>query len=126
MTGFSQLLEIAPRCTGYVIDRLSFSRVDDLEALDIGLRWGPQKPDIIIAFRDVYYFSIGRLPGPGAEPLDQVIATVLEPKDGPWPDGVSFDLVRSVSFPSLVWLRAEGPVQLSVIAAIATVHLEIS
>ncbi|MEU7749688.1 hypothetical protein ACIBO2_08760 [Nonomuraea sp. NPDC050022] len=125
MSAFDQFLKVAPRCEGYVVDRLSLAQVDDVDALEIGLRWGPEKPDIMLAFRDLYFFSIGRTPGPGAGPLDQVMATVLGPENAPWPDGISLDLVRSTSLPPLLWLRVEGPVQFDVIAAIATVSLEV-
>ncbi|TMR88033.1 hypothetical protein [Nonomuraea basaltis] len=125
MSTFDKFLKVVPSCHGYVIDRLSLAQVDDADALEIGLRWGPEKPDITLAFRDVYFFSIVKLPGPGAEPLDQVVATALEPRNESWPDGVWLDLVRSTSLPPLIWLGAEGPVQLNVIAAIATVSVEV-
>lgn len=125
MSVFNQFLRVVSTCEGYVVDRLSLALVDEADALEVGLRWGPEKPDVTIAFRDIYHFSIGRLPGPGAEPVDQVKATVLEPMNGPWPEGVPLDLVRSTALPQLIWLRTEGPVQLSVLAAIATVSLEV-
>ncbi|MFF7474454.1 hypothetical protein [Streptomyces sp. NPDC008092] len=126
MNEFARLCEKVPDFAGYVIDRLSMSRIEEADALDIGLRWGPGKPDVTLSFRDVFYFTIGRIPGPGAEPLDRLAAQVLQPQDQPWPDGLSMDLVRSASLPTLIWVRAEGPVQLSVVAAIATIFMEAS
>lgn len=125
MTEFDRIRSAAPRCTGYLIDRMTFSRVDENDALDIGLRWGPTEPDIVLSFQNVYYLEIGRLPGPGAEPLDNVTAAVLPPSDEPWPAQLSIDTIRSASLPPLLWLRAEGPVQLNVVAAIATAFVEL-
>ncbi|WP_432098559.1 hypothetical protein [Streptomyces sp. WAC 04229] len=125
MSSFQTFLEVAPGCQGYFLDRLSLERIDDVDALEMGLRWGPEKPDMTLAFRDVYFCSIERPPGPGDAPLDQVTATLLEPSDSPWPEGLALELIRSSSLPVLIWFRAEGPVQVSVLAAIASVSLEI-
>ncbi|WP_369244476.1 hypothetical protein [Streptomyces sp. R41] len=125
MSSLQTFLGVAPDCQGYFLDRLSLERIDDVDALEIGLRWGPEKPDMTLAFRDVYFCSIERPPGPGDAPLDQVTATLLEPSDSPWPEGLALELIRSSSLPALIWFRAEGPVQVSVLAAIASVSLEI-
>ncbi|WP_040793485.1 hypothetical protein [Nocardia paucivorans] len=126
MKHFEQIRLAAPLCVGYMVDRLTLSQIDETDALDIGLRWGPAKPDIILSFQDVYYFEIGRLPGPGAEPLDDVTATVLPPADEPWPAQLHIDTIRSAALPPLLWFRAEGPVQLNVVAAIANAFVELS
>lgn len=124
MTDFKEFLELVPKCEGYMIDRLSFSQIEDLDSLELGLRWGPRKPDITLAFRHVLYFLVGRASEPSSAPLNEVAATVLPPEDASWPDGVFFDTIRTASLPSLVWFRAEGPVQLSIIASIATASIE--
>jgi hypothetical protein len=41
MKEFEQVRIAAPLCTGYLVDRLALSRIDETDALDIGLRWGP-------------------------------------------------------------------------------------
>jgi len=125
VSSLQKFLKVAPGCQGYFLDRLSLQRIDDVDALEIGLRWGPEKPDMTLAFRDVYFCSIERSPGPGDAPLDQVTATLLEPSNSSWPDGLALELVRSSSLPTLIWFRAEGPVQVSVLAAIASVSLEV-
>lgn len=125
MSSLQKFLEVTQGCQGYFLDRFSLERIDDIDALEMGLRWGPEKPDITLAFRDVYFCSIERPPGPGDAPLDQVAATLLEPSDSPWPEGLTLELIRSSLLPTLIWLRAEGPVQVSVLAAIASVSLEV-
>ncbi len=125
MSTLQKFLSIAPSCEGYFLDRFSLERIDDVDALDMGLRWGPEKPDMTFAFRDVYFCSVERPPGPGSAPLDQVTATILEPSDAPWPEGLDLELIRSSSLPTLIWFRAEGPVHVSVLAAIASVSLEV-
>lgn len=125
MSSLQTFLEAAPGCQGYFLDRLSLERIDDVDALEMGLRWGPEKPDMTLAFRYVYSCSIERPPGPGDAPLDQVTAELLEPSDSPWPEGLALELIRSSSLPALIWFRAQGPVQISVLAAIASVSLEI-
>ncbi|RLU99298.1 hypothetical protein CTZ27_15250 [Streptomyces griseocarneus] len=125
MTSLQRFLEVAPHCQGYSLDRLPLERIDDVDAMEIGLHWGPDKPDMMLAFRDIYFCSIERPPGPGAAPLDQVTAALIEPSDSPWPDGLPLELIRSSSLPTLVWFLAEGPVRISVLAAIASASLEV-
>ncbi|MFF8290025.1 hypothetical protein ACF068_12450 [Streptomyces sp. NPDC016309] len=125
MSSLRKFLEVAPRCQGYFLDRLSLERIDGSDALELGLHWGPEKPDITLAFRDVYFCAIERPADPGDAPLDQVAATLLEPSDSPWPEELSLELIRSSSLPTLIWFRTEGPVQVSVLAAIASVSLEV-
>lgn len=125
MNSFQKFLEVVPRCQGYFLDRFSLERIDDIDALEMGLHWGPEKPDMTLAFRGVYFCSVERPPGPGDAPLDQVTAVLLEPSDSPWPEGLSLELIRSSLLPTLIWFQAKGPVQVSVLAAIASVSLEI-
>jgi hypothetical protein len=125
VSSLQKFLEVAPRCQGYFLDRLSLERIDDIDALELGLRWGPERPDMTLAFRDVYFCSVERPPGPGDAPLDKVTAALVEPSDSPWPEGLSLELIRSASLPTLIWFRADGPVQISVLAAIASASLEI-
>jgi hypothetical protein len=40
MNRFERLCKKMPDCTGYFIDRLSMSRIEDSDALDIRLPWG--------------------------------------------------------------------------------------
>lgn len=125
MTEFDGFRRVVATCDGYLIEWLSFSRSEEADALQIGLRWGPDKPDVTLAFQNVHYFEIGRMPGPGAEPLDGLRTTVLDPGDESWPAGLDIDFARSADLPALVWLHAVGPVQLDVVAPIATAYVEV-
>ncbi|WP_031002067.1 hypothetical protein [Streptomyces sp. NRRL F-5727] len=58
MSSFQTFLDVAPRCQGYFLDRFSLERIDDVAALEMGLRWGLGKPDMTFAFRDVYFCAI--------------------------------------------------------------------
>ncbi|AHH20926.1 hypothetical protein NONO_c61520 [Nocardia nova SH22a] len=115
---------VACSCEGYLIDTLSMSQIDDANVLELALRWGPDKPDVVLAFQGIYYFELGKTPEPGAYPLEQVAVTVLPSSNDPWPAGLGIDLVRSSTLPDLVWFHAEGPVQLNVVAAIVTAYVE--
>ncbi|WP_216905937.1 hypothetical protein [Nocardia noduli] len=124
MTNIENVCAAAPHFGGYFIDRLALVRGAEGDTLDVGLHWGPQKPDYYLSFERLYYFSISRFPGPDAEPLDKVEATILEPGDEPWPVGLSVNARRSLSLPRLLWFRTEGPVRLVVVAAVATMFTE--
>lgn len=99
------------------------------DTLEIRLRWGPSKPDMTLSLQSVFYLSFGREPFtlvPGAwDPiLDRITATTLMPSDDPWPPRVPLEIARTPELPPLLWVRAEGPTQLDVVAAIATVSEE--
>ncbi|MEU6748496.1 hypothetical protein ABZ914_19960 [Spirillospora sp. NPDC046719] len=122
---FDAFTKVALACEGYSIERLSTSLAEGGDSVDLQLRWGPGRPDVVLSFANVYYLEVGRPPGPGAAPLSELAVTVLEPSGEPWPVGLSIDLVRSPTLPALVWLRAAGPVQLNIVAAIATAYQEV-
>ncbi|GAA4640775.1 hypothetical protein GCM10023196_107560 [Actinoallomurus vinaceus] len=125
MIAFDTFIDAISLCEGYLVERLIMSRIGDSDVVDISLRWGPDKPDVMLSFEDVYYFEVGGGPGRGTEPLYELTATVLEPSSEPWPDGINLDIVRSASLPALLWFRAGGPAQLTVLAAIATAYREV-
>lgn len=77
-SGFDSFRQTAAACEGYLIERLLFSRIADSGTLDIGLRWGPEKPDITLSFQNVHHFSASGLPDVSAGPLDQITTTVLD------------------------------------------------
>jgi hypothetical protein len=91
--------------------------------VEIGLRWGPTKPDITLSMQNVHYLAFARPPGGGALYVDKMVATTLLP-DQPWPQDVPPGLVQTPDLPPLLWLHAE-PLQLEVVAAIVTVLEEV-
>ncbi|WP_460353807.1 hypothetical protein [Actinoallomurus acanthiterrae] len=100
------------------------ARIEGTTAVDVTLRWGPDAPDVVLSFDDVLYFEAGTL-GDGSDLVFELEATVLEPSNDPWPDGLGCDLVRSDSLPNLMWFRNGGPERLSVLAPIATAYREV-
>jgi hypothetical protein len=123
---FESFQNVAASCEGYSIHRVSMSRMEDAAAVDITLRWGPDAPDVVLSFDDVYYFEVGGALERGDDPVLELKSTVLEPSDDPWPDGLGIDLVRSAELPTLIWFRSGGPAQLSVLAPIATAYREVA
>lgn len=123
-SGFDSFRQTAAACESYLIERLLFSRIADSDTLDIGLRWGPEKPDITLSFQNVHHFSASGLPDVSAGPLDQITTTVLEPGDEPWPDGLEPGFHRSAELPPLLWFHVSGPVRISVLSSTAAAYIE--
>lgn len=120
MTNFEEVRRIIESCQGYTIDLVSLAVLEQASALEIGLRWGPSKPDVFLSCRDILHLTIGRFPDSDFGPMDSLSAVHLPPSDEPWPEPLRYDLKRTSSLPSLLWIHAEGPVQLDVIAATVT------
>jgi hypothetical protein len=114
-----------PLCEGYLINRISYSQIEESDSLEVGLRWGPDRPDVRFWFSEIYYFATEGIPGPGAEPVDRVIASILAPSDESWPDDLPLNLVRSSSLPPLIWVRMEKPLVFNIVAQVASVAIEV-
>ncbi|TQE33746.1 hypothetical protein [Streptomyces ipomoeae] len=125
MNELEKVCRVIESCEGYSIGALSMAVVDDGDMLDISLRWGPEKPDMTISLREVTYFEMGRDAGVPAGPLCELQASVLLPTGAAWPEGLHFDRVRKWIDRPLIWIRAAGPVQLSVLASTAVVLKEV-
>jgi hypothetical protein len=123
VTVFDDVIPAIERCAGYTINLVSLSVIEERDSLEIGLRWGPGKPDITLSMQSIYYFALERSPGADLLYVDKVRATPL-PADEPWPEDFPLDLARTPDLPTLLWIRAE-PVQLDVVAAVVTVLQEV-
>jgi hypothetical protein len=121
---FEKFHKVAAACEGYEIERLAVVHQNQSSALDLQLRWGPDRPDIMLSFQDVVYHQVGRFPELEGDPLDKIETVVLESSDQPWPAGLDIDMPRTSALPALLWFRAGGPVQLSIVAAIVTAYVE--
>ena len=117
MTIFHDVRSGIDRLQGYTIQFLGFSLLEEAEAIHISLRWGPDKPDIVLVFGSLYYFSISKFAASGALLLDRVDAQVLLSSDEDWPTGLGAHIRRSRKLPPLLWFTADGPVQIHVVAA---------
>jgi hypothetical protein len=94
MTDFDDVARAIARCDGYTINFVSMSVIEEADALEIGFRWGPGKPDITLSMQSVYYFALGRSPGADLLYVDKMLATPL-PAGEPWPEEFTVDLPRT-------------------------------
>lgn len=125
MNDLEKACRVIESCEGYSINSLTMAVVEDGDVLDMSLRWGPERPDVAISLQGVTYFEMGRDVGVPAGPLCELQASVLLPVDAAWPEGIHFDRVRKWIDRPLIWIRAVGPVQLSVLAFTAVVLKEV-
>ncbi|MFD7259129.1 hypothetical protein [Streptomyces sp. NPDC059874] len=111
-------------CLSYSIDRISLdeSNEDDKDnALDVWLREGPWKPDVVISLSNLYSVRPWE-PGLGASFIDGISLIHLPKMPSPWPAEAIGRLDRSEDLPELVWLRIFGPIEVDAVAAIVTVY----
>lgn len=121
---FDAFIQAAAAAEGYLVERLMHAATEQGDVLDIGLRWGPDKPDIVLSFENVHHVEISRVPDAPLGPLEEVTCTVLEPSNAPWPEGLNPNVQRSVDLPHLLWFRGKGLLQISVLAPIATAYTQ--
>ncbi len=108
---------------GYGLAELSVSVIDAVDSVNIGLRYGPPRPDVVISAQSVHYFSIHRMPGDDI-PFFDINAVILEPGQ-PWPPQLPPSITASPSFPPLLWVHGDGPATFDLVAAIVTVLAEV-
>ncbi|MGW3328239.1 hypothetical protein [Streptomyces virginiae] len=112
-------------CISYSIDRISLAESDEDRkdtTLDVWLREGPWKPDVVISLSDLHSVRPWE-PGPGVSFIDGISLVHLPKLPLPWPAEAVGRLDRSEDLPELVWLRITGPIEVDAVAAIVTVYL---
>lgn len=119
---FNDVRELITSYQGYGLESLSLSVVGVTDCLEIRLRWGPEKPDITLSIRSIYYFAIHRVPGDDI-PFFDIQATPLAPNQ-PWPQDLPNTIATTEPPPPLLWIRGDGPASFDVVAAIVTVMRE--
>jgi hypothetical protein len=111
-------------CLGYFIERITLdeSHADDKEnTLDVWLRVGPWKPDVVISLSGLR--SVRRWdPDMDAAFIDEIALTHLPKLPAPWSVDAVGRLERTEDLPELVWLRIIGPVEVDAVASIVTVY----
>jgi hypothetical protein len=122
MTVFDNVIPAIARCAGYTINLVSYKVIEEADALEIGFRWGPGRPDIILSMQGVHHFVLGGSPGKDLRYVDAITATPL-PAGEPLPPGLAIAAGPGADLPALLWIRAE-PAQLEVVAATVTVLQE--
>ncbi|GLW73517.1 hypothetical protein Kpho02_58160 [Kitasatospora phosalacinea] len=111
-------------CISYSIERISSdeSRADRKEnTLDVWLREGPQKPDVVVSLSGLYSVRPWE---PALVPvfIDGISLIHLPESPAPWPAEAVARLERSDDLPELVWLRITGPLEVDAVASIVTVY----
>jgi hypothetical protein len=127
MSDFDHVRSALQSAQGYTIQHLGLSIIEERDALDIHLAWGPPKPDITLSVQDIYHLGIGRTPRESVPFLDTIEVVELMPSDDPWPAELlpAMNIVRTSNVPPLLWVRTDGPVRLSIVAAVMTIHQEL-
>jgi hypothetical protein len=110
-------------CTSYSIDRISLNESNEDRrdnTLDVWLREGPRKPDVVISLSNLHSVRPWE---PGLSPsfIDGISLVHLPKLPLPWPAEAVGRLDRSEGLPELVWLRITGPIEVDAVAAIVTV-----
>ncbi|MEU4538987.1 hypothetical protein AB0G15_29460 [Streptosporangium sp. NPDC023825] len=111
-------------CEGYFVHRMSFDIVNGCDALEIGLRRGPEWPDVTISLESLYHLSISKPPESSSCFVDEISVLYLPKPPRPWPDGVV--VRRHRGLPELAVLRLVGPMEIKVVASILTVFTAMS
>ncbi|MER6160761.1 hypothetical protein ABT147_35400 [Streptomyces sp. NPDC001868] len=112
-------------CIGYFIDRIAFDAFAEEDSLEIALREGPHKPDVVISLANLRHISIGKPPELSGF-VDEISLIHLPKMPHPWPDDVAGRVHRFDEMPELAWLRIVGPTEVDVIASIVTIYTALS
>ncbi|MFJ9776120.1 hypothetical protein ACIRVF_33615 [Kitasatospora sp. NPDC101157] len=111
-------------CAGYFIERISLDMSGEDRrghTLDVWLREGPQKPDVVVSLSDLHSVRPWE---PGLDPvfIDGISLIHLPRLPLAWAAEAVGRLDRSADLPELVWLRITGPVEVDAVASIVTVY----
>ena len=112
---------LAP-CVDYFVERVSFGAVDDGDCMDVFLREGPHKPDIVISLTYLHHVETGDAFTVQGAFIDEILVEYLPQLPHPWPDDAIGLIDRSADLPELVRLRIAGPSEVDVVASCLTVY----
>ncbi|MFD9271523.1 hypothetical protein ACFWB1_35765 [Streptomyces goshikiensis] len=111
-------------CISYFIERVSLDESSEDRkdnTLDVWLREGPRKPDVVVSLSNLYSVRPWE-PGLGFSFIDGISLVHLPKLPLPWPTEAVGRLDRSEGLPELVWLRIAGPIEVDAVAATVTVY----
>ncbi|MFJ7201922.1 hypothetical protein ACIQWR_00090 [Streptomyces sp. NPDC098789] len=111
-------------CVSYSIDRISLDEANEDRkdnTLDVWLREGPWKPDVVISLSNLHSVRPWS-PGLGGSFIDEMSLVHLPKLPSPWPAEAVGRLDRSEDLPELVWLKITGPLEVDAVASIVTVY----
>jgi hypothetical protein len=109
---------------GYFVERISFGVDGDADHLDIGLRHGPGKPDILVSFTRLYHARVSKPPEASGSFADALEVVYLPRGSGSWPADAERLMQRHAGLPELLRFRLVGPTEVDVIASAVTVYVE--
>ncbi|MFD7912824.1 hypothetical protein ACFV30_19225 [Streptomyces sp. NPDC059752] len=112
-------------CINYSIDRISLDESNEDRkdnTLDVWLREGPWKPDVVISLSNLHSVRPWE-PGLGTSFIDGISLVHLLKLPLPWPAEAVGRLERSEDLSELVWLRITGPLEVDAVASIVTVYV---
>ncbi|WP_329378558.1 hypothetical protein OG625_10290 [Streptomyces sp. NBC_01351] len=112
--------------TGYFISRISFEAFNEDDSMEITLRDGPMKPDVVISLSDVRYAAVSKPPEISGCFVDAISLTHLPVMPHPWPEDAVGLVGRFNGLNELARLRIDGPAEVDVVASIVTVYTAMS
>ncbi|WP_329260860.1 hypothetical protein OIE43_35540 [Streptomyces pseudovenezuelae] len=115
---------LAP-CVGHVVHRIAFDAFPEADSLEITLRAGPHRSDVVISLGGVRYVSVAKDSDVEGF-VDEISLMHLPRTPWPWPAETAAMVGRFGGLPELAWLRIVGPVEVDVVASIVTVYSAMS
>ncbi|WP_062648387.1 hypothetical protein [Streptomyces maremycinicus] len=113
-------------CVSYFVERVSFEATDGGDYVDVFLREGPHKPDVVISLACLHHVGTGDAIAVQDSFIDEILVEHLPRLPHPWPDDATGLIDRSSDLPELVRLRIAGPSQVDVVASCLTVYTAVS
>ena len=109
-------------CVGYSISRISFDVFAEEDSLEITLREGPWKPDVVISLSNLHHVSVDKPPQIGGSFIDEISLIHLPAPPHPWPADTVDRVRRFDGLCELAWLRIVGPAEIEAVASIVTIY----
>ncbi|MFB7256982.1 hypothetical protein [Streptomyces nojiriensis] len=109
-------------CVGYSISRISFEAFAEEDSLEITLREGPWKPDVVVSLSHLHHVSVDKPPQIAGSFIDEISLIHLPALPHSWPADAAGRIRRFDGLCELAWLRIVGPTELDAVASIVTVY----
>jgi hypothetical protein len=113
-------------CVGYYFNRISLDALAEDDVLEITLREGLSKPDVVISLSNLYYVSIAKPVELSGCFIDAISLIHLPKMPSPWPEGAADRVGRFEELGELAWLRISGLAEVDVVASIVTIYTAMS
>lgn len=113
-------------CVGYTISRISFDAFAEEDSLEITLREGPWKQDVVISLSNLHHVSVDKPPQIAGSFIDEISLIHLPVLPHSWPADATDRVRRFDGLCELAWLRIVGPVEVEAAASIVTVYTAMS